>query len=222
MKVLSRQRKVLLSVLLAIVLALSVGAAFWAAPDVKAEATLSDAEFASVYLMGTELEIPEGKLTYGGEEKAAEARIRFPGGTWYALDRAVLSEEGKYVVEYSAKFGDVNASATREFNAVKSLYEVSGSSTAEYVPIPTPRIPKGSLYPSPTATYSAITSPSILPAPSKTTIFCPSSTRCRRRAKRTRASSSSLLRTYTMKKTISPSYSRRRTSWNRAMTIGCF
>src|SRR5699024_8571324 len=132
MKVLSRQRKVLLSVLLAIVLALSVGAAFWAAPDVKAEATLSDAEFASVYLMGTELEIPEGKLTYGGEEKAAEARIRFPGGTWYALDRAVLSEEGKYVVEYSAKFGDVNASATREFNAVKSLYEVSGSSTAEY------------------------------------------------------------------------------------------
>lgn len=132
MKDLSRQRKVLLSVLLAIVLALSVGAAFLAAPDVKAEATLSDAEFAPVYLMGTELEIPEGKLTYGGEEKAAEARIRFPGGTWYALDRAVLSEEGKYVVEYSAKFGDVNASATREFNAVKSLYEVSGSSTAEY------------------------------------------------------------------------------------------
>lgn len=85
----------------------------------SAELNLSS-ELKKEYILGSELTVPDGDISYGGETKAATSSVVFPSGKIATEKSVVLSEYGKYKVVYS-----VGASVSEEkyFDTVKPILE---------------------------------------------------------------------------------------------------
>ena len=113
-----------LFVLALMTIAIGVRSAFI---NAQAEYMLSGIEYESVYAKNTRLIIQDGALKDGDEEYAAEALVRFPDGTCYVADEVVLSEEGIYTVEYSAKIDGRMQTKSVSFAVYGGVFSVSDS-----------------------------------------------------------------------------------------------
>ncbi len=119
------------------------------------------------YVLGEEIEIPQGTFTYGGKAYPAESILYYPSGNAYNVTEAELDETGKYTIEYRTVIEDTLVKEKREFTVLKSLYSTSsplskmqyGSPEELGVPFADARSPKGlhvSLIPGDTFNYNGV------------------------------------------------------------------
>lgn len=100
-----------------------------------AAAELIDCEIAAEYELGDSFVMPEGKVSYKGQEKTPDSKyVVFPSGKAIASETVVLSETGKYEVVFQANFDGVAVTAEKSFVVKKALLQVnSDNSSAELV-----------------------------------------------------------------------------------------
>jgi len=82
----------------------------------KGEITdIEDYEFAESVAFGSSFSVPEVNIDAGGEKKPAKATLVLPDGTRKEDSSIVLSEVGKYTLEYTAETGGKTYTETRSF-----------------------------------------------------------------------------------------------------------
>lgn len=99
------------------------------------EAELSTVSISgATYKQGETIEIPAASFTYGGEEYAATAVVKFPGGAVQKANNGVqLNEAGRYTVVYSAYAGEKFLSESVYFDVTGASFGFSGAkSSATY------------------------------------------------------------------------------------------
>lgn len=123
-------------------------------PTFAAAAEIIDCDLAPEYILNDKFVVPDGKVSYKGQEKAPESKyVVFPSGRAIAEETIVLSEAGKYELVFQAGFDGVQISAKKSFVVKKSLLQVNNdSSSAE---IADNKI-KVSLAPDDVFTYNAV------------------------------------------------------------------
>ena len=84
------------------------------------------------YTLGAELEIPQGTIKVGESTVDAETVVVFPSGAAYKTTVTVLSEEGKYTVQYRANVAGKLYVVEKTFVASSSLYGHSSGTTIKY------------------------------------------------------------------------------------------
>ena len=94
-----------------------------------------DCDIESNYSYGEEFTIPDGKVSYNGEEKESTAQyLVFPSGKANESDTIVLSEEGKYELVYTSKFDGATVLAKKSFIVNRRILSVTDEkSSAELV-----------------------------------------------------------------------------------------
>ena len=115
------------------------------------EITLQAEDIASSYVLGDELEVPSGKLIYGGSSYDADGVVRFPDGNAYLSEFVTLNQTGVYTLEYRAMAGNKLLRKTKTFEVFEGLYTVgSDRSSMRYgkpselgVPFTTEQSPAG-------------------------------------------------------------------------------
>ncbi len=91
-----------------------------------ASAEIIDCDISSEYGRGEEFVMPEGKVSYNGQEKLPDRKyVVFPSGKATAGETIVLSEAGKYELVFQASFDGVSVSARKSFMVPKSLLQVN-------------------------------------------------------------------------------------------------
>ena len=127
----NRKKVVIGAVLACICVALAVG--YFNVNSHAEKASIVDCNMESQYSYGEEFVMPEGKISYKGEEKKADSKyVVFPSGKANESEKIVLSEKGKYEVVFKAKFNGIIVSAKKEFIVSKSLLDVQNkNSTAK-------------------------------------------------------------------------------------------
>ena len=91
------------------------------------EVLLSEVLVQSEYSIGQKLSIPQATLTLNGEEKHAQSVVVYPDGSKYGSLEIVLSQAGKYVIEYTAYFGNTKYTESVDFIVSQPLYEIKNS-----------------------------------------------------------------------------------------------
>lgn len=92
--------------------------------------TLSDVNLENEYMLNDSLTIPTASITVNGKTEEADHVIIFPSGKAYDKKDVVLSELGKYEIEYSAYFNNRKYSNSVEFRVINSLYSFDYSDAA--------------------------------------------------------------------------------------------
>ena len=83
------------------------------------------------YKQGETIEIPAASFIYGGEEYAAVAVVKFPGGAVQKANNDVLlNETGRYTVVYSAYAGEKFLSESVYFDVTGVSFGVSGANSS--------------------------------------------------------------------------------------------
>ena len=128
------KKKMILWVLLGcICIACTVG--YLGLPTSASSAEIVDCDIPAEYQKGEEIIMPDGKVSYKGQEKEPEIKyVVFPSGKAKSGETIVLSEAGKYEVVFKADFDGALISAKKSFIVKKSLLQVNNdSSSAEIV-----------------------------------------------------------------------------------------
>ena len=68
----------------------------------SADDGLSNVQFNEYYDLGTELTVPNGTITVGGNKFEVQPIVYYPDGTAHVSDKITLDQTGKYTFEYSA------------------------------------------------------------------------------------------------------------------------
>lgn len=90
------------------------------------KATIVDCDIRSEYQRGDEFVMPDGKVSYKGEEKKADSKyVVFPSGKANESETIVLSEEGEYELVFKTKVNGTVVSAKKTFVVKKALLEVN-------------------------------------------------------------------------------------------------
>lgn len=90
------------------------------------KAKIVDCDIRSEYQRGDEFVMPDGKVSYKGEEKKADSKyVVFPSGKANESETIVLSEEGKYELVFKTKVNGIVVSAKKTFVVNKALLEVN-------------------------------------------------------------------------------------------------
>ncbi len=148
----SKKKMILWALLLSICIACTVG--YLGLQTSAASAEIVDCEIPAEYRKDAEITMPDGKVSYKGQETDPEIKyVVFPSGKAKSGETIVLSEAGKYELVFKAKFDGVLVSAKKSFVVKKSLLQVNNdSSSAE---IADNKI-KVSLSPDDVFTYNAV------------------------------------------------------------------
>ena len=92
--------------------------------------TLSGGEIEEVYLLGDVIEIPESKITYGGETKDAEISVIKPNGEKIRNSNVKLTEGGIYKAEYKALFNGKAKTVEKTFTVQIPLFSATSPKTS--------------------------------------------------------------------------------------------
>ena len=92
--------------------------------------TLSGGEIEEVYLLGDVIEIPESKITYGGETKDAEISVIKPNGEKIRNSNVKLTEGGLYKAEYKALFNGKAKTVEKTFTVQIPLFSATSPKTS--------------------------------------------------------------------------------------------
>lgn len=127
------KKKVLLWVLLCcICITYTIGFLGLQASAVSAE--IIDCDLASEYGLGDKFMMPDGKVSYKGQDKAPESKyVVFPSGKAVAGETIVLSETGKYELVFKATFDGVSITAKKSFVVKKPLLQVNNDGSEAQV-----------------------------------------------------------------------------------------
>ena len=98
-------KKNILKLVLLIFVALIVSVMVFTLPNAHAS-TLSDVNIKNEYMLNDSLTIPTASITVNGKTEEADHVVIFPSGKAYDKKDVVLSELGKYEIEYSAYFNN--------------------------------------------------------------------------------------------------------------------
>ena len=100
-----------------------------------AAAEIIDCDLPSEYGLGDNFLMPDGKVSYKGQEKTPDSKyVVFPSGKAQGGETIVLSESGKYEVVFKASFDGVSVTAKKNFLVKKPILQVNNdSSSAEIV-----------------------------------------------------------------------------------------
>lgn len=101
-------------------------------PAVAGEAELSAVAYEDGYELGHILDVQEANISYGNQDYAATAFVRFPNGRVSTAESVILSESGKYTVEYRAKVGDDILTEEVSFYVYEKAYAVDGNGEVSY------------------------------------------------------------------------------------------
>lgn len=126
------KNRILLSMAMLVVLG---AAAFTVVRLTAAEAPkLSEVSIKSAYPADTVLTIPGATFALKDETQEAYAILHMPDGSAYHEDEVVLSQTGKYTLEYSAYFSGRRYSESFDFQVYTQTYTVKNTKTgsAEY------------------------------------------------------------------------------------------
>lgn len=96
------------------------------------DSVLYGGEIQNIYLLGESITVPSSQITYNGLTRDSDFYIQKPSGYVYKRNGITLDEIGEYTVQFTAQFGKKNVSKYRTFTVVKNLFEVDGTSSAEY------------------------------------------------------------------------------------------
>lgn len=106
-------------------------------PNFETPVRAEEAELSTVsisgetYKQGETIEIPAASFIYGGEEYAAVAVVKFPGGAVQKANNDVLlNETGRYTVVYSAYAGEKFLSESVYFDVTGVSFGVSGANSS--------------------------------------------------------------------------------------------
>ncbi len=119
-------KNVLVPVLMALVLALGLTAAFLPGIKTGAAANPETPQLQEEYLVGTEITLPDMTFSVGGSDVKAVKTVYFPDGRTFRADKITPDVMGNYTVEYSADTSEGYKTETKEFYAYKNLYETAG------------------------------------------------------------------------------------------------
>ena len=97
------------------------------APKVIAEGELSEVTYEENYIIGDTLSLQEAKITYGGKQYTAQSFLHFPNGKVLDKDSVVLTESGKYTIEYKAQADDVVLSEKVDITVLNRPYSFEGN-----------------------------------------------------------------------------------------------
>lgn len=124
------KKKVLLWVLLCcICITCTIGYLGLQASAVSAE--IIDCDLASEYGLGDKLMMPDGKVSYKGQDKAPESKyVVFPSGKAVAGETIVLSETGEYELVFKATFDGVSITAKKCFVVKRPLLQVNNDGSS--------------------------------------------------------------------------------------------
>lgn len=108
---------------------------YWGMNAKALDAEITGCEIQENYNYGESFVMPDGKVSYKGEEKEAESRyLLFPSGKANESEEIVLSEDGEYQVVFKAHFDGAMITAQKSFVVSKRLLAVnSEKSTASVV-----------------------------------------------------------------------------------------
>lgn len=81
----------------------------------SADDGLSNVQFNEYYDLGTELTVPNGTITVGGDSFEVQPIVYFPDGTAHVTDKITLNQTGKYTFEYSASKDGKSYSESKSF-----------------------------------------------------------------------------------------------------------
>lgn len=119
-----------------------------------ATAEITDCDLPAEYGFGDNFLMPDGKISYKGQEKTPDAKyVVFPSGKAQGGETIVLSESGKYEVVFKASFDGVSIAAKKSFVVKKTLLQVKNDSSSAQVVDGKIRV---SLAPDDVFTYNAI------------------------------------------------------------------
>lgn len=90
--------------LIALVLALGVTAAFLPGVKTGAEANPEALQLKEEYLVGTEITLPDMTFSVGGSEVKAVKTVYYPDGRTFRADKITPDVMGNYTVEYSCRY----------------------------------------------------------------------------------------------------------------------
>ena len=97
------------------------------------EPTLSGGEIEENYILNDFIEIPDAKITYGGETRDAEISVIKPDGARVRSAKIKLTEGGLYKAEYKALFGGKAKTVEKQFTVHIPLFsKTSGKTSWEY------------------------------------------------------------------------------------------
>lgn len=124
------KKKVLLWVLLCCI-CISCTIGYFGLRASAASAEIIDCDIPSEYGRGEEFVMPEGKVSYKGQEKSPESKyVVFPSGKANAGETVVLSEEGKYELVFQADFDGTVVVAKKTFIVRKSIIQVNDDNSS--------------------------------------------------------------------------------------------
>lgn len=96
-----------------------------------AAAQVIDCDIQEEYARGSEFVMPEGKVSYKGQDKTPDVRyVVFPSGKAKTGETVVLSEAGQYELVFKADFDGVTVSAKKSFVVNKTLLQVNNDSSS--------------------------------------------------------------------------------------------
>lgn len=116
-------------VLLATTLAVPI--AFSASAATDDNATESDTALQALYKIGSEIDIPDGKVNVDGKEYAAQKVVITPDGRAYETDRIKADKLGVYTVEYRAFADGQYYAQKKQFETYADMFAVT-EGRAEY------------------------------------------------------------------------------------------
>ena len=88
---------------------------------------LSQVSIKGAYPVETTLEIPKAVFTLKDEEKEAHTILHMPDGRAEHLDKAVLSQTGEYILEYSAYFNGRRYSEKYSFDVYTQIFTIQNT-----------------------------------------------------------------------------------------------
>lgn len=95
---------------------------------------ITDCDLPEEYGLGDKFAMPEGKVSYKGQEKYPDTKyVLFPSGKAQGGETIVLSESGKYELVFKASFDGASVTAKKSFVVKKTLLQVNNDSSSAQV-----------------------------------------------------------------------------------------
>lgn len=123
----------LLSLAATLVVSVCATVGIWAG-NAGAEETLGDpvlvgGEIQEEYVLGEYLNVPEAKITCGGQTAEARIIVKKPNGELLQTSNVPLTQGGIYTVEYRAVFGDQVKTVEKNFTVQTLLFSAQSKNT---------------------------------------------------------------------------------------------
>ena len=99
-----------------------------------AVAEIVDCELPPEFEFGDNFVMPDGKVSYKGQEKTPDSKyILFPSGKAQGGEAIALSETGKYELVFSASFDGATITARKSFLVKKPILQVDNESSSAQI-----------------------------------------------------------------------------------------